>query len=140
MTGTIQKPTPAPSPETRAFWEAANRQRLLFRRCPACGHGQTADILNCASCMHSVTDWEESTGNGKVISYVVFRRAYHAAYQDEIPYVVVLVELLEGPRMLGNLSGIDPESVVSGLEVTVRFEERDGFRIPQFVIAGCAAA
>ncbi len=49
-----------------------------------------------------------------------------------VPYVLAVVELEEGPRMMTNIVGIDPDDVVCGLEVRVTFEQRGDMALPQF--------
>ena len=54
---------------------------------------------------------EPVSGRGKVFSFVIFHRVYHPAFAEEVPYVVALVELDEGPRLLTNIVGVPPEEV-----------------------------
>jgi uncharacterized OB-fold protein len=56
------------------------------------------------------------------------------SYAERVPYVVVLVELEEGPRVIANLQG-DREPVV-GDPVELTFEQRADFAMPQFTLAG----
>ena len=61
------------------------------------------------------TDYVVASGRGTVFSFVV----HHAPKVPgrSLPFVVALVELPEGVRMLGELRGIDPSSVSIGMEV-----------------------
>ena len=52
------------------------------------------------------------------------------------PYVVALVELDEGPRLISNIVGCAPEDVTIDMPVEVRFEEAGGFKLPRFVKRG----
>ena len=60
-----------------------------FRRRSSCPHCLAADFA-----------WTPVSGGGKVFSFVIFHRVYHPAFAQEVPYVVALVELEEGPRLL----------------------------------------
>ena len=69
--------------------------------------------------------WRPAEGSGKMVSWVVFRVAYHEAFKDKVPYNVALVELKEGPRLIS--------SVLASLARTLRrraaaTEDRDGRR------------
>ena len=69
-----------------------------------------------------------------VYSTVVFHQVYNAAFADQVPYNVSIVELEEGPRLMTNVVGVDPASVKVGDAVRVVFTEiGEGTYIPQFV-------
>jgi hypothetical protein len=65
-----------------------------------------------------------------VFSFVVYRRTYHAGMPA--PYVVALVELEEGPRLVSNLVGCEPEAVAVDMAVELRFESAGDFALPRF--------
>jgi uncharacterized OB-fold protein len=69
------------------------------------------------------TDYKVASGRGQVFSYVV----HHAPKVPgrQLPFVVALIELEEGVRMLGELRGIEPSEVEVGLPVEVEFDKLD---------------
>jgi len=74
-----------------------------------------------------------SKGRGRVYSYVVYHRAYHPGFEKDVPYVVALVELDEGPRLLTNIIGITPEEVTCDMPVEVEWEDiGEGGCLPKF--------
>ncbi len=85
----------------------------------------------CPSCNSVAWDTIESTGRGAVFSFVM---PQHPPYPwFEYPYIVVLVELEEGIRLVSNLCDIAPEAVTIGMPVEVFFETfDDGLVLPQF--------
>ena len=124
---------PIPTPESAAYWEACNEGRLLLQRCAACGHHQFYPRLLCTHCMSGDLDWHEAAGRGRVKSFTIIRRPLTEAYADDVPYVVALVELAEGPTMMSNVVGCDPESVTIGMDVAVDFERRtEEIAVPVF--------
>jgi uncharacterized OB-fold protein len=63
----------------------------------------------------------------------VFHRVYNPAFENDVPYVVALIELEEGPRIISNLVGIQPDKVECEMPVRVSFERiRDGVTLPKF--------
>lgn len=121
------------SPESRPFWEAARRHRLELPRCNRCGQSWFPPSCLCPNCLSDDFRWEEVSGRGRVHSFVVFHRTYHPAFAPRVPYIVAVVELDEGPRMLTNLVDVDPHKVRCGLRVTVTFDDvRPGLSIPKF--------
>ncbi|MDH3641504.1 MAG: Zn-ribbon domain-containing OB-fold protein [Gammaproteobacteria bacterium] len=124
MSTELAKLMPVPTPETQGYWQGCNEGRLLIQRCTACGHHQFYPRLLCTACASSDVAWHEASGNGRVKSFTIIRRAVTEAYADDVPYVVALIELAEGPTMMSNVVGCDVEKVHIGMSVSVRFERR----------------
>ena len=66
-------------------------------------------------------EWRAVSGAGRVASFSVVRRGMSPAYAA--PYVVALIDLDEGPRMMSSIVGSSPESVAVGATVDVKFED-----------------
>jgi len=109
---------PAPHPDTQEFWDAAAAGRFLIRRCGACGKAHWYPRPICPFCSGE-TAWVEASGRGTIYSYSVMRRA-------EAPYVIAYVTLAEGPTMLTNLVGCDPDALAIGGAVRLVFTPTDG--------------
>ena len=124
---------PTPTPESAAYWEACNEGRLVIQRCGACGHHQFYPRLLCTRCMSGDLGWHEASGQGRVKSFTIIRRPVTEAYADDVPYVVALIELAEGPTMMSNVVDCDPETVAIGMAVGVDFERRtEELAVPVF--------
>jgi uncharacterized OB-fold protein len=131
VNGTL--PVPRPSKETQPFWEAARERRLVMPRCDECGRYTFPPSLACPYCGRGELRWVEVSGRGRVFSYVVFHRVYHPAFRDRVPYVVAVIALDEGPRLLSNVVGVPAERVECEMRVRAVFDDvRDGMVIPQF--------
>lgn len=126
------KPAPVPNPETRAFWEACARGELTVQRCENCNNLQHYPRVRCTSCRSDQLKQVAVSGTGTVRSYTINRVPVSAAYAPDVPYAVALVELAEGPTMMTNIVGCDPEQVHIGLPVKVTFESRGDAQLPQF--------
>lgn len=96
-------PQPEQTPLNAPYWQSLHEGRLLFQRCSGCQHCWLPAREACPQCLSCEVAWEESSGRGKVMSWVVYHTAYHEAFADRIPYDVTLVELEEGPRLLTNV-------------------------------------
>ena len=84
-------------------------------------------------CWSADCDWTPLSGRGTVQSHIVFERAYHEAWADQVPYVVALIELDEGPVLVSNVVGVQPSAVRVGQQVTVTFGRRSATAaLPQF--------
>jgi uncharacterized OB-fold protein len=119
----LERPLPEPSQESAAFWQAAREHRLLLRCCNACGKFWFPPSCICPHCLSHDIGWQEASGGGYVYSFVVFYRVYHPAFAKEVPYVVAVIELDEGPRLVSNIIGIDPGLVRCGMRVRVTYDD-----------------
>ena len=115
---------PSTSPDTQFFWEGAKEHKLLIQRCVECGELRHPPRPMCPHCNSLAWDTIEAAGRGTVFSFVM---PHHPSYPwFEYPYIVALVDLEEGTRLVTNLVGTSPDAVMIGMPVEVRFEEFDG--------------
>jgi hypothetical protein len=131
--GDARKPVPVPSVESKAYWEGLRGHRLMMPRCDACERFWFPPSVLCPHCGSDRSQWRELSGRGKVFTYVVFHRVYHPGFADDVPYVVAVIALKEGPRMISNVIGIAPDEVRCDMPVEVVFEDGpDGIVLPKF--------
>ena len=130
------KPVPRPAPESVPYWEAAKHHKLEVPHCNACGYYWFPPSASCPHCLSTDFAFTPVSGRGKVFSFVTFHRVYHPAFEQEVPYVVALVELEEGPRLLTNIVGVPPDKVACEMPVKVVFDDvGDGVAVPKFTPA-----
>ena len=117
------KPRPAPVPEQEAaeYWAATLEGRLLVQRCTACGHHQLYPRVHCLECRSPVT-YVESAGKGTIYSRTIIRQNMSRSFRHLLPYVVALVDLDEGPRLMTNIVNVPADDVHIGDRVRVLFE------------------
>lgn len=129
-----QKPLPAPDPESAPFWEGAKQHRLLIVRCSACGTHRFPATSFCPSCQSPELQWVPASGRGKVFSWIVVRHPVpRDVYAQDVPYVVALVTLEEGPRITTNIVGCATDAVFADMPVTVTFKDvTPEITLPQF--------
>jgi uncharacterized OB-fold protein len=127
------KPIPEADPDSAPFWAGCREGRLLLQRCADCRSFRYPPASRCAACGSAANEWVAATGRGRVFSWIVVRHPVpRDVYADEVPYVVALVALEEGPRMAANIVGCPPEAVQADMPVTVSFRERDNVTLPVF--------
>lgn len=131
----IKAPLPAPivNADSAPYWNAAREGKLVLPRCRNCGHTFFMPRHQCPACWSDDLAWEEASGRGKVHSFSIVRRASLAAFAARTPYVLALIDLEEGPRMMSNILGEDALETRVGDAVEVCFEECEGgAKLPQF--------
>ena len=127
------KPLPVPNEDTRVYWEACSRHELLLQRCDACGQVQFYPRALCSGCLSSDLSWQKATGGGTVYSYTVVHRPPTPAFANDVPYVVALIDLDEGVRMMSHVIDCPPEKVFVGQKVQVAFrDESPEISLPVF--------
>lgn len=128
-----EKPLPVVDADTRPFWEAAREHRLLIQHCPDCGRYVYYPRAICPHCHSDRLEWREASGEGTIYSFTVSRRPAGPAFEDDVPYVVAIIELEEGPRMMSNVKTDDVEKIRIGERVRVAFENvTDEIALPKF--------
>jgi uncharacterized OB-fold protein len=119
------------SPDTQFFWDGLRERRLLIQRCTSCGTLRHPPRPMCPACNELGWDTIEASGKGTLHSFVM---PAHPQFPFlDYPYVVALVDLEEGTRLLSNLIGIDPADARIDMPVEVDFVEFDnGVVLHQF--------
>ncbi len=111
---------PPVSPDTEFFWAGTKLGELRIQHCGDCGalrHPPGPACLSCGALDHQ--GYQVAAGTGIVYSYVVHR--HPPVPGKQLPIIVALVELAEGPRVMAELAGIDPDQVHIGLPVRTSF-------------------
>lgn len=134
------RPVPVIDAESAPYWDAAREHRLVLQRCTACDRHVFYPRGICPHCHGGPLDWVEASGGGVVHSFTVAHRPAGPAFAARTPYVVVLVDLDEGPRMLSNLHVDDVATVRVGQRVVVDFEDVGDVTLPVFTLASGEAA
>lgn len=96
------KPLPQPTPDTAPFWEATKQHELKMQYCADCSRFYYYPRMYCRYCMGSNIEWRQLSGRGKLHTYVINHRP-PPGRDPEQPYVIAIVELDEGPRMMTNI-------------------------------------
>jgi uncharacterized protein len=127
------KPVPVPTKETQPYWDGCKQHELRVQKCAACGHHQFYPRLYCTTCMSDRVEWVKTSGRAKVLSYTIIYRPVTQAFAGNVPYVVAMVTLDEGPQMMTNIVGCEPEKVHIGMPVQVTFDDwTEEISVPKF--------
>ncbi|MFJ4291857.1 Zn-ribbon domain-containing OB-fold protein [Cupriavidus sp. NPDC089707] len=133
------KPVPVPQPVTRPFWEGTAAGELRLQQCGGCQELVFYPRAHCPACGSEDLNWTRASGRATLHSYVISHMAM-PGWQGETPYVIAIVQLQEGPRMMSNLVGVpaDPTRLTLDMPLEVVFEPRGEMALPQFRPAGAA--
>ncbi|MFX1300619.1 MAG: Zn-ribbon domain-containing OB-fold protein [Promethearchaeota archaeon] len=107
------------------YFALINERKLCAAQCPSCNELILPPRLFCPNCNSKTTNWTELSGEGTLRSFTVIHIA-GTSYADDVPYIVAIVELKEGPSVCARLVGVDPlkpEKIHVGDAVKADFEE-----------------
>ncbi|MDP9117637.1 MAG: MaoC family dehydratase N-terminal domain-containing protein [Actinomycetota bacterium] len=114
---------PVVSQDTAFFWDGCRAGELRIQRCTTCGTLRHPPGPMCPSCGGGELGYVLASGRGEVFSYVIH---HHPKVPGRpLPFVIALVELEEGVRMLGELIDADPAQVVVGMAVEIALTRID---------------
>jgi uncharacterized OB-fold protein len=116
-------PLPAPDPATHEYWEAAKKGELHMPKCTDCGKFHFYPRTLCPHCGSVKLDWQRCSGRGVVYSFTVVHRAPSPAFESDVPYVVAVIALEEGPHLMSSVINMAPDAVRIGQAVQVSFKD-----------------
>ena len=122
-------PRPVPDSDTQPFWDAVGERRLVVPKCTSCGTWIWQPRPMCPDCHTPDPAWTEVTGDGGVVSWTVLHPPVLPVWSEQLPFAVLLVELDEGVRMIGQLVDDDgkllrTDGTSEGIDFGTRVELR----------------
>jgi uncharacterized protein len=130
MTARLELPV---SEEAAPFWEATRRGELVLPWCRVCERPFWYPRATCPRCLGDVLEWRPAVGDGVVYAASVQHLPGPGRDAADGPYVVVLIDLVDGVRVTGNVLECAPETVRVGMRVRAMWEPlSDGRQLLQF--------
>ena len=134
------RPLPQPDQDSEAFWTGTKEGKLLIQHCDHCNRMQFFPRYFCTTCAGEVR-WIETAGKGEVHTFSIVRQNHTPPFNELTPYVLAIIELEEGVRMMGNVIDVPIEDVEIGMPVEVRFvAETDDIVLPLWAPAGSSVS
>jgi uncharacterized protein len=117
------KPLPVIDDKSKPFWAAAKNHLIKLPQCKKCNYIRVQFENFCPFCGFELFEWRTLSGNGTIWSHCIFHRSYFPEFQDDLPYIVIMVKLDEGPKLISNLVNQGQAKLKIGLRVKVFFED-----------------
>jgi uncharacterized OB-fold protein len=128
-------PVPVPDGDSKPFWDGVKQHKLLIQRCEACQKFIFYPRSLCPHCFSEQLAWVQAAGHGTVYSYTVVHQAY-GPFAGQVPFVVAIIELQEGVRLMSRITDAPPEAVRVGAAVQVTFVQMaEDVTLPYFRLA-----
>lgn len=100
------------------FREHLRSGHLSIQRCASCRQWRHIPRVMCAGCGSVEWAWEQAAGTGRLYSWTTTVRVLHSDFA-QVPYTVAVVELDEGPRMVGTLIDLGAQTLRVGARVVL---------------------
>lgn len=127
-----QIPQITPDSDSQVYWEGIARGELRIQRCVACTRYVFYPRAICPHCFSDRLSWVAASGKGTIYSYTVAHQAF-GSFAKEVPFVIAIVELEEGVRMMTRIIGTPREHIRIGAPVRVSCESiAEGPTLPYF--------
>ncbi|GII55799.1 DNA-binding protein [Planotetraspora thailandica] len=114
---------PAVNRDTAFFWDGVREGELRIQKCGDCGILRHPPGPVCPTCRSTRRTHAVASGSGTVYSYVVHHNPPVPGLRT--PFVVAVVEVPEGVRLVGNIVRCATEDVYVGMPVRVTYQQMD---------------
>jgi uncharacterized OB-fold protein len=131
------KPDPLVNGWARPFWDGTREGKLLIQKCEDCKQHIFYPRIACPHCFSDNIIWVEASGKGTIYAFTVMENNAPSPFLKDMPYVIAVIILEEGVRMLSNIVECNLDKLQCDQAVEVTFEKKnDEFTLPKFKPAG----
>ena len=106
--------------DSRPYWEGLAQGELRIQRCNVCSRAVFYPRSICPHCHADSLSWIVASGNGTLYSYTVAHQGF-GLFAADVPFVIAIIELEEGARMMSRIVDAPREHIVVGAKVRVTF-------------------
>jgi uncharacterized OB-fold protein len=125
---------PIPNFDTEIFYNGCKHKKLIFQKCTNCGHIRWPYSFACPVCFEIDTELIEAKGTGKIYTFTIYNVAFHKSFKDKTPYVVAVIKLDEGPKIVGNIIYTPFERIKCDKKVKVVWKKSGDYFLPKFKV------
>ncbi|MDX1873851.1 OB-fold domain-containing protein [Mycolicibacterium sp. 120266] len=122
---------PTPDVESEGWWQAVQDGQLLLNACRSCRRHHLYMRPFCPFCWSEDVAAVPSSGRGRLYTWSVIHQNA-APFDARTPYVVGMIDLDEGPRLMSTVEA-PLSDLLAGMALVLAFRhEDDGFVVPIF--------
>ena len=115
-----------------AWWSAVQDHRLMVNACRSCGEASLYTRPFCPNCWSEDVELAPATGRARLYTWSVIHRNA-APFDARTPYILAMVDLAEGPRLMTVVENCRGEDLHADMELVIAFRDNDdGFVVPVF--------
>ncbi|MBU3069189.1 Zn-ribbon domain-containing OB-fold protein [Aestuariicella sp. G3-2] len=128
-----KKPLPLITPTSKVFYDGCRSGKLLYQQCLDCGQVIFFPQSICPGCLSHNIEWKQSKGKGRLFTFTITHAAAPSEFSEDTPYVLAIVEMDEGYKMMTNIIETDFDEIKCDMEVEVVFDKvTEEITLPKF--------
>lgn len=127
---TMHYPLPIPNAQTKPYWDACAAGELRYQCCESCGAVQRIPRSLCEQCQSQALQWKTSDAVGTILSFTTVHRAPLPVFKAQVPYVIAIVDMDEGFRVMANALPQVAGQLAIGAKVRIGFTTEHGMALP----------
>lgn len=120
--------------DSAAWWDAVQNRHLMVNACASCRRNSLYARPFCPHCWSDDVALTPASGRGRLYTWTVIHQNA-APFADRTPYVVAMVDLEEGPRLMTEIQDCPVDDLRADMELILTFRDDDGFLVPAFTPA-----
>lgn len=129
----VARPRPDARGAGKTYWRAGKGGHIELPQCTSCGLVHWYPRVHCPHCGADTIAWIKASGRGTVHTYTIVRQSHDEFFKTKVPYVLAMIDLPEGVRIMSNVIGCDVSEVRIGTPVHAVFEDvSEDVSIPLF--------
>jgi uncharacterized protein len=113
----MAKPLPVPTPVSRPFWDGLREHKIVIQYSPSADRWVFYPRVLAPGTLADDLEWREISGLGTLYTFTVARYPTAPPWADDVPQLLAVVELDEGPRLTTELVNVAPERIEVGIRV-----------------------
>ena len=117
-----RKPLPLLTATSKVFYAGCKEGKLLFQQCCDCDEVIFFPKALCPNCMSRELTWKESSGIGEIFTFTVTHAFAPHEFSADMPYVLAIVRMAEGFKLMTNIVECDFETLRCDMPVEVVFD------------------
>jgi uncharacterized protein len=118
--------------DSQAWWSAVQDRTLMVNACRSCGQMSLYARPFCPHCWAEDVELAPASGRARLYTWSVIHQNV-APFGARTPYVLAMVDLEEGPRLMSVVENCRVEDLRADLELVIAFrDDDDGFVVPVF--------
>ena len=131
MTAPTGPDKPTVDLDSAAWWDAVQDRRLMVNACASCRRHSLYPRPFCPHCGSGNVALTPASGRARLYTWTVIHQNA-APFAERTPYVVAMVDLEEGPRLMTEIQDCPVDALAADMELSLTFRDDDGFLVPVF--------
>jgi uncharacterized OB-fold protein len=122
----MDKPLPVPTPVSRPYWDALREHKVRIQYSPSADRWVFYPRILAPGTLADDLEWRDISGMGTLYTFTVARYPTAPPWAGDVPQLLAVIELDEGPRLTSELVNVAPEHIEVGVRVRPVFFDVPG--------------